>query len=73
MEPEDRSPADLLKISGSYWAACTLHAGVELDLFSVIGDGGLTCEQVAEGLGADVCSINCASLWLMGHTLFFET
>ena len=52
MEFEERSPADLLKTSGSYWAACTLHAGVELDLFSVIGDGGLTCEQVAEGIGA---------------------
>jgi len=43
----------LLKVSGSYWAACTLHAGVELDYFSVIGDARMTSTQIAEKLRAD--------------------
>ena len=42
------NPGTLLETAGSYWEACTLHAGVVLDLFSAIGDGELTGEQVAE-------------------------
>ena len=47
------NPGTLLETAGSYWEACTLHAGVVLDLFSAIGDGELTGEQVAEKLQAD--------------------
>ena len=31
------NPAELLKLSGGYWSACALHAGVKLDLFSQSG------------------------------------
>ena len=27
------NPAELLKITGSYWETCALHAGVKLNLF----------------------------------------
>jgi SAM-dependent methyltransferase len=38
---------DLLQLSGGYWSACALHAGVKLDIFSVL-DGTLrTAEEVA--------------------------
>lgn len=34
MEPKQWNPADLLQLSGGYWSACALHAGVKLDLFT---------------------------------------
>ncbi|MCD4805878.1 MAG: hypothetical protein K8R07_09435 [Desulfobacterales bacterium] len=40
MDNKDINPGRLLEISGNYWKACTLHAGVKLDLFTVIGDEG---------------------------------
>ena len=27
---------DLLQLSGGYWSTCALHAGVKLDIFSVL-------------------------------------
>ena len=34
--------ADLLQLSGGYWNACALHAGVKLDLFSSLADRSLS-------------------------------
>jgi len=53
----DWNVGKLLEISGSYWHACTLHAGVKLDLFSRIETGDNTAEDIAGGLGYDVRSI----------------
>ncbi len=53
MDVDAWSPKKLLKTSGSYWQACTLHAAVELDLFSVIEDDALTGEQIAAKLATD--------------------
>lgn len=50
----DWNAGKLLEISGSYWHACTLHAGVKLDLFSRIETGDNTAEDIAGGLGYDV-------------------
>lgn len=36
METTNWNPAALLKVSGSYWETCALHAGVKLDLFSLL-------------------------------------
>jgi SAM-dependent methyltransferase len=44
----------LLEVSGSYWQGCTLHAGVKLDVFSIIEAGHRTAETIALHLGADV-------------------
>ena len=44
----------ILEVSGSYWHACTLHAGVKLDLFSRIEAGDNTAEEIAGGLGYNV-------------------
>ncbi len=43
----------LLKLSGGYWETCALHAGVKLDVFTVIGENRLSAGEVAERLGAD--------------------
>lgn len=50
----DWNVGKLLEVSGSYWHACTLHAGVKLDLFSRIEAGNNTAEDIAGGLGYDV-------------------
>lgn len=52
---EDRWTVDtLLKTSGSFWEACTLHAAVALEIFTLIGDDLLSAEEVAEKLAGDV-------------------
>ncbi len=37
MDKHNWNPAELLQLSGGYWSACALHAGVKLDLFSHAG------------------------------------
>jgi hypothetical protein len=34
-------------MSGSYWSACTLHAGVKLDLFTLLSDAPATAKELA--------------------------
>jgi SAM-dependent methyltransferase len=43
------NPAELLKLSGGYWSACALHAGVKLDLFSQSG----TIPELADATACD--------------------
>lgn len=47
------TPADLLRISGGYWKTCALHAGVMLDVFTPLGDGGLPASALAVKCGCD--------------------
>jgi len=44
---------DLLQLSGGYWSACALHAGVKLDLFSVLDGTARTAAEVARARHAD--------------------
>lgn len=53
MDNKDVNPGWLLKISGNYWKACTLHAGVKLDLFTLIGDEQVASEDIAQSLESD--------------------
>ncbi|VEN72545.1 SAM-dependent methyltransferase [Candidatus Desulfarcum epimagneticum] len=43
----------LLEKSGSYWQSCALHTGVKLDVFTVIGSGDLSAEEVADRINGD--------------------
>lgn len=45
------TPPDLLKMSGSYWSACTLHAGVKLDLFTLLSDHPATAQALSAESG----------------------
>lgn len=47
------TPPELLKISGSYWSACTLHAGVKLGVFTSLSAGPLTATELAAQLALD--------------------
>jgi SAM-dependent methyltransferase len=50
MEKMDWNPAELLKLSGSYWNTCTLHAGVKLDLFTPLAARELNAAELATEL-----------------------
>ena len=50
MAPREWTPGELLEISGFFWKTCALHAAVELDVFTVIGDEQLTGEEITQEL-----------------------
>jgi hypothetical protein len=47
------TPAELLQLSGDYWSACALHAGVKLDLFTPLVERNLTAGELAAFLKTD--------------------
>ncbi len=53
MTHDEPNPGRLLELSGSYWESLAFHAGVTLDVFSIIGDRSLTGEEAAGELNAD--------------------
>jgi SAM-dependent methyltransferase len=46
-------PGEILGMSGAYWKSLALHAGVRLDLFTVIGDARLAGAEIARRVGGD--------------------
>jgi len=48
MEKKEWSVADLLQMTGAYWSAAALHAGVKLDLFTPLTDALLSAGELAE-------------------------
>jgi SAM-dependent methyltransferase len=50
-------PGKIIELSGNYWQACTLHAGVKLDLFTLVGDGVMKADQVVRRAAADARGI----------------
>ncbi len=53
MDTPEINPGQLLEISGDYWKACALHAGVKLDIFTAIGEKGRTDVEIAKKLNLD--------------------
>lgn len=53
MENKTWNPADLLQLSGGYWSACALHAGVKLDVFTRLTDGPLSAGALAGAIKVD--------------------
>ena len=52
MDQADWTPQRIMQTSGAYWATCALHAAVELDLFSLIGERCLDAATVARQMKA---------------------
>ncbi|MDO9566934.1 MAG: methyltransferase [Candidatus Desulfaltia sp.] len=50
MEKQEWNSGRLLQLSGQYWATCTLHAAVKLDVFTVIGEKQLSGKDIAQKL-----------------------
>jgi hypothetical protein len=53
MSDQVLNPGKILELSGYYWKTCTLHAGVKLDLFTLIGDEPKTAEVLAHQTSTD--------------------
>jgi len=53
MDKQEWNPGKLMELSGYYWKTCTLHAGVKLDVFTIIADGTVTAQTVAQKTEAD--------------------
>jgi len=47
------TPGTLLEMSGYYWKTCTLHAGVKLDVFTLLGTDTLSGETMAKKMGLE--------------------
>ena len=54
MATREWNPGQLLEISGFFWKTCALHAAVKLDVFTAIGDGGLTAGETAQKIDGAV-------------------
>ncbi|MDD4072227.1 MAG: methyltransferase [Desulfobacterales bacterium] len=53
MTNQDWNAQQLLQTSSSYWQGFTLQAAVKLDVFSAIGDGGLSANEIADRIHVD--------------------
>ncbi len=43
----------LIETSVNYWKSCTLHTGVKLDIFTIIGTGNKSSEEIAAKINGD--------------------
>ncbi|MDR1360337.1 MAG: methyltransferase domain-containing protein [Deltaproteobacteria bacterium] len=50
----DWTGLDLLRLSGAYWQSCAVHAAVQLDIFTLLGQNPLNDQELAEKLGCPV-------------------
>ncbi|WP_457552529.1 methyltransferase, partial [Desulfobacula sp.] len=53
MKSFDWNPGSLLEMSGYYWKTCTLHTGVKLGIFTLIGSDTLSCDDINGKLKVD--------------------
>jgi hypothetical protein len=53
MTTQELNPGNLLKTSGGYWETCTLHAGVKLGVFTLLGNQQLSSKEVTKKLDGD--------------------
>ena len=53
MEKQQWNPAAILQLSGGYWSACALHAGVKLDLFTHLSDREYGAAELSATLSVD--------------------
>jgi SAM-dependent methyltransferase len=48
----------LFETSGGYWNSCTLHAGVKLDIFTIIANDNKSAEEIAAKLNGDLRGVS---------------
>jgi len=53
MEEREWSAGQILGVSGSYWQAFALHAGVKLDIFTHIGEEVLSASEIAQKMSCE--------------------
>jgi len=53
MAKNDWTISDLLQLSGGYWSACALHAGIRLNVFTPLNGSILSAADVASACSSD--------------------
>ena len=54
MHDQEWNPGRLIKLSGGYWGACALHAGVKLRIFTLLDRQMRSAADLARTCGADL-------------------
>ncbi len=67
-----QNPGEILGISGAFWKSLALHAGVKLDLFSVIGEEVPSAREISERLDGDERGIGTLLNALTAMGLLFK-
>lgn len=63
----------LIETSVNYWKSCTLHTGVKLDIFTIIGTGNKSCEEIAAEINGDLRGISALLNALTAMELLTKT
>jgi SAM-dependent methyltransferase len=63
----------LFETSGSYWKSCTLHTGVKLDIFTIIGVGNKSPEEIAKKINGDLRGVSALLNALAAMALLNKT
>jgi len=48
MTDDQWNPDSLMEASGAYWKSCTIHTGVKLGIFTLLGGEALTAREIAD-------------------------
>ncbi|SCX76579.1 methyltransferase [Desulfoluna spongiiphila] len=48
MSEDQWNPGSLMEASGAYWKSCTIHTGVKLGIFTLLGGEALTAREIAD-------------------------
>lgn len=70
----------ILKLSGQYWAAFALHAAIELDIFTLLDEEGMTIDEIAtelslskRGTKALVCALHALGFLEKEGEIYFDS
>ena len=63
----------LLETSGHYWKSCTLHTGVKLDIFTLIGEDHKSAEEIALEIQGDLRGVSALLNALTAMALLHKT
>jgi predicted O-methyltransferase YrrM len=67
------TPETILRLSGGYWKTCALHAGVKLDVFTIIGDGCLSTNEITGRIKGDLRGVTMLLNALTAMSLLVRT
>lgn len=67
------TPEAILRLSGDYWKTCALHAGVKLDVFTIIGDDCLSATEIAGRIKGDLRGVTMLLNALTAMRLLLHT
>lgn len=74
------NPARILELSGKYWESFALHTGVELDIFTLLDEEGMTIDEIASelslskrGARALVCALTALGFLKKEGEIYYDS